>query len=196
MDALLFVFFLFPTSGILAPSSSNSLWQFKVKRKISWRERGEEESLPDGGEEPTSQLCSMSSTAKLIIFKYHWIQEFTTIIWNTKPRRDAEDSSFFITLWNIQSEKWRHCPHPILVFGFPINHCITNPVLPAPTLFFVRHGTALPHQLWETSLVTYLGCVRSMRVADRREHGWGWQRTSGKTWVRLRRRKLEGFPGP
>lgn len=40
MDALVVFFFLFPTSGILAPSSFNSLRQFKVKRKIKLEEGG------------------------------------------------------------------------------------------------------------------------------------------------------------
>lgn len=54
-----------------------------------------------------------------------------------------------------------------------IRDFIENTTIVVVVVVVVRHRTALPHQLWETSLVTYLGCVRSMKVADRREHGWG-----------------------
>lgn len=88
----------------------------------------------------------------------------------------------FIALWSIQSEKWRHCLHAILVFGFPINHCITDQVpLPLPQFFVVvvffsplAWNSPVTPAL-EAILETQLGCLRSLRVADRRERGWGCQ---------------------
>lgn len=127
---------------------------------------------------------------------------------------------------SIQSERWKHCSHPMLKYwvsnqkgGNTVDiPCLSSashlhhwPGVPVSTpgfgfvffgggLFWVFFFLLCIEQPCDTSsgstVETHLGYRRRVRVVDRREQGWSWQRTSGKTWVRVRRRKLDGFPGP